>query len=317
MRTCAGYFLPMKQAFTKKAITVQEQIELLITKGLTIHDTSKTSHCLSTVSYYRLSSYFRPFLNQSTKNQSFNQGADFEQIWNLYTFDRKLRLLVSDAIERIEVALRASLSNVLAIKYGIVWYTKNEPFSKDWNKKNKKGITPSIIFNSEINKIINNKHSEDFIKHYMNNYSDPKTPPSWMILECLPLGGCTNSFRYLASLKDKKAICEIFKEHPSIIGSWLDSLRYTRNLCAHHARLWNRWFVVEPIYSKSFGRIRTKERSFHQQAIILYRLTAAISPDSIWRDKLYSLFEEYSDSIPFEQMGFTEDWKADEFWSLS
>ena len=317
MRTCAGYFLPMKQQFTKKAISIQEQVKLLIDKGLLVQDLNQAYHCLSTVSYYRLSTYFRPFIDyKNSSDQKFTSETSFEQIWNIYTFDRKLRLLVSDVIERIEVALRASLSNVLAIKYGIVWYSKKEPFSKAWNIKNKKGVTPSMFFSSEVNKIINNRHCEDFIKHYINNYSEPKTPPSWMILECLSLGSCTTAFRHLESVNDKKAICKIFNEHPSVIGSWLDSLRYTRNLCAHHSRLWNRWFVVEPVHSRSFGNIKTTERSFHQQAIILYKLNQSLSPDSEWRDKLKALFDEYARYVPFEQMGFIKEWENDPFWDL-
>ncbi|MBP9722614.1 MAG: Abi family protein, partial [Gammaproteobacteria bacterium] len=190
-----------------------------------------------------------------------------------------------------------------------------EPFGKTWTRKNEKGLTPKLIFENEISRIINRKNPEDFIKNYKKNYL-PESPPSWMLLECLPLGSIAAIFKHLGNMKDKKEIAKSFKEPATILDSWFESIRYTRNLCAHHSRLWNQWFVIEPKVSKSMGQIKTKERSFHQQAMILHKLNRALSPKSSWHNKLRELFENYSEFVPFEQMGFIEDWKKDEFWSL-
>ena len=313
MRNAAGYFLLMKQRFTKEAISVQDQLNLLSQKNLVIQNIEKAEHCLSVVGYYRLSMYFNAFLNE---NKRFDKNISFEKIWNIYAFDRKLRLLVSDAIEKIEVALRASLTNVLAIKYGAIWYTLETPFKKFWFEKTEKGSIPKDVFAKETFKILNRRNSPDFLRHYNKNFH-PESPPSWMILECLPLGSCTSLYRNLAHFKDRNEIAEIFKQPPTVLDSWFDAIRYTRNICAHHSRLWNQWFVIEPKCPKSLKHIKMKSHSFHQQVIVLHLLNKALSPKSLWRNKLKDLFETYSNDIPFEQMGFATDWRNDEFWSLS
>ena len=301
-----------KQHFTKKAVSIQDQLNLLLQKNLTIQDVKKAEHCLSVVGYFRLSMYFNAFLNESKK---FDNGITFEKIWNVYAFDRKLRLLVSDAIEKIEVALRATLTNVLAVEYGTIWYSLQSPFIKAWHEKTEKGLTPKYIFDKEVSKVINRKNSPDFLRHYNKNFH-PESPPSWMILECLPLGCCTSVYNHLAYFKDRKAIAKIFNQPAAILDSWFESIRYTRNICAHHSRLWNQWFVIEPKHPKSLKNVKTKERSFHQQAIILHLLNKALSPKSLWQDKLKDLFETYSKDIPFEKMGFIKEWKNDKFWDL-
>jgi len=57
--------------------------------------------------------------------------VSFENVWELYQFDKNLRLLVSDAIESIEVALRTSLSNIISLRYGPLWYMEQEAFKKN------------------------------------------------------------------------------------------------------------------------------------------------------------------------------------------
>jgi abortive infection bacteriophage resistance protein len=95
----------------------------------------------------------------------------------------------------------------------------------------------------------------------------------------------------------------------------MDALRYVRNLSAHHARLWNRWFIISPkltyLYGKDFGR----ENTFYAQVIVMDKLIKAISPGSMWKDRLNKLFLKYH-TIPYEKMGFTNNWRDDPFWEL-
>jgi len=321
MRTKAGYLFmeQQKRKFEKKSLSINEQLDLLIDRGLIIIDHNIAFHCLSTVGYYRLSAYFKPFLisNNGEKHQ-FKPKITFDQIWQIYVFDRELRLHVSDALERIEIALRAALSNVLSQRYGNLWYLSKKPFCQKWltkphNKNKKKKFSPSQYFIKEINEICDNK-KEDFLSHYYKKYDEPPHPPSWMIMECLSFGKCTSLFRNLAELKDKKMISEVFSYHARVVESALEPLRYTRNLCAHHSRLWNRWFVYTPKNLNAFGNFNSEPNSFHMQAFLINKLNEVISPDSKWKDRLFHLFEKYSDHVPFDLMGFQSDWRNDSFW---
>jgi len=90
--------------YLKAALSFPDQLAQLQQRGLHVTDPDRALHWLRRVSYYRLSAYFLPFKN----GESFRPGTEFNDVAGLYIFDRKLRLLVLDAIERIEVALRTS-----------------------------------------------------------------------------------------------------------------------------------------------------------------------------------------------------------------
>lgn len=305
-----------KKIFDKQALSIDEQITSLQKHGLYISDIEHAKHCLGTVGYYRLSGYFKPFRTVSTYESSFQDGSTFDQIWDIYAFDRELRLLFLDMPERIEIALRTAMSNHLSLKYGPLWYTLNDCFHERWTDFSKKsGQSPSDYFKKEVNQICQ-KEREEFIKHYFTKYNHPTYPPSWMIMECLSFGKTLNLFRYLGKVSDKAAISKLFGYHPKVIESCLITLRYTRNVCAHHARLWNRWFVIIPKHIRAFSPIQTNQRSLHQQAIVVHALNKAISLNSDWQNRLFSLFEKHQENVPFRLMGFQKDWQNDPFWGL-
>lgn len=103
-----------KQPYTKPALTIAQQVALLQSRGMVISHTATTEHYLSQINYYRLCAYWLPFESDHVTH-TFKQGTSFEQVLDLYIFDRELRLLVLDAIERIEIAIRTQLSYQLAL----------------------------------------------------------------------------------------------------------------------------------------------------------------------------------------------------------
>lgn len=318
MRTKTGYLFmdKTKKHFTKKSLSTDEQIEILSKRGLIISDRDSAFRYLSTVSYYRLSAYFKPFQIYGDHDHHFKPNITFDRVWQIYVFDRELRLHISDALERIEIALRTALSDMMSIKYGNLWYVSKKPFCERWlSSKNKKGISPHKYFKNEVDEICRDK-KEEFIAHYFERYDDPKYPPSWMLMECLSFGKITSLFRNLATLQDKKLISNIFGYHPRVIESTLEPLRYTRNLCAHHSRIWNRWFLYAPKHLNAFGSFSSPSNSFHMQAFIIYKLNESISPNSEWRERLHQLFNKYSDYVPFNLMGFLPNWESDPFWKI-
>lgn len=225
-----------------------------------------------------------------------------------------MRLIITDSLERFEIALRTAISNTMSLRYGNLWYLSNDCFAKQWfEPKGQFRDTPYEFFRREINEICL-RQKEKFIKHYFSKYNSPTSPPSWMIFECLSLGICTSVFRNLKNLSDKKEICEIFSYHPRVIESCLEPLRYIRNICAHHSILWNRWFVYVPKHIKAFGTIKTKPRSFHEQIFMINKLHQVISPSSNWKEKLFILFSKHEKHVPFTHMGFIKDWQNDPFW---
>lgn len=105
-----------KQVYYKPALTFDEQIDLLTTRGLTVPDRDKACHYPRYIGYYRLSGYFLTLRQRGNGVQqyTFFEGITFKDVRDIYIFDRELRLLVMDAIERIAVAFRACISNTMS-----------------------------------------------------------------------------------------------------------------------------------------------------------------------------------------------------------
>lgn len=112
--------------YVKLPIAITDQIKRLKGKGLKFDNEEKSQNYLLNVSYYRLRAYTYPFQDNSKDNQPFSVDVTFEQIIQLYVFDRKLRLLIFDAIEKIEIALRTQIIYHFALRHGSKWQLKPE-----------------------------------------------------------------------------------------------------------------------------------------------------------------------------------------------
>ena len=112
------------RTYNKPPKTFDEQIQILENRGLIINDRARAKRHLSNVSYYRMSAYMLPFKKRDASGKpldEFVEGTTWDDVYSLYKFDRKLRLLVFDAIERIEIALRTQVIYQLSHKYGSHW----------------------------------------------------------------------------------------------------------------------------------------------------------------------------------------------------
>ena len=233
-----------KKAYHKAPLTFQDQLQLLKSRGLTVANEPKAISYLQEISYYRLSSYFLPY--QAVKDK-FNPGVTFDLIIDTYSFDRDLRLLVFDCIERIEIAIRTQMIYSMALYYkDSHWQDNKSLFVTPHYNKIGSLIDPFSDLQSIISKAKTARTPEVFIRHYITNYSSPANPPSWMCLELLTIGELSHLFRGLKNNSDKKRVADFFEVHYSVFTSWLHSITYARNLCAHHSRLWNRDFAIEP-----------------------------------------------------------------------
>ena len=108
--------------YSKPALSIQDQIDRLKNRGLTIADEQKAILYLSNISYYRLRAYTHPFQDNTDPNHPFTCQITFEEILSLYVFDRQFRLLVLDAIEKIEISFRTQVIYQWAMVYRSHWY---------------------------------------------------------------------------------------------------------------------------------------------------------------------------------------------------
>lgn len=301
-----------KIPFKKPPLTPDKHVELLVSRGLIVPEGAKAEHYLRFIGYYRLSGYCLPFQVDNNKDGShqFLEGITFEHILQLYIFDRKLRLLVMDAIERIEISFRACISDYMCTKHNDPhWYVKKEHF---WN-----GFDHEKFMSDVDDKIKYDKSSKRnpaaFIIHFYEKYTSPKHPPSWMIFELISLGAVSRVYAGL-NTSDQKSIARVFDTNYKVLKSWMHSLTYVRNLCAHHQRLWNRHFTIQPNTTNEYKKYLASNTNLYAQLCVIQILLKKIALDPKWSTKLSELLNGYSQWAPQEKMGFPQNWRKTQLW---
>lgn len=318
--------------FTKPALTAQQQLDLLIERGLQVQDTERALRLLEVTTLFRLSPYMRPFQNPADSAHVFMPGSQLAHIVRIYRFDSDLRQLMMMALERVEVAVRACISNHMAPSYGPHWYLERNLFSSRYRHRNMIGDIEATLaaerakFQREQQQIhsshvpdkvkqrrIDSRKRDNYPRFYAETYSNPDLPPSWAALEMMSLGTISHLYQGLAKDRDRKSIANRFGLPQRVLGSWLHTLTFVRNICAHHARLWNRELGIPPRWDDGIptpdgrpGR-DVPRRLFTVLAMLTY-LTTQISPDTRWPGRLQALLAEYPD-IPRKPMGFPDDWQ--------
>lgn len=115
----------------KNPRTIPDQIQLLQSRDMLFRDINNAPHFLANISYYRLKGYWWDMQDDKI-NHHFAPNSYFEEVIDWYNFDRHFRLIVFNAVERIEIALRTKLIHHLSLQYGECWYIDHH--SRLWNR---------------------------------------------------------------------------------------------------------------------------------------------------------------------------------------
>ena len=302
----ASFFMTIKKKFNKPPLSIQDQIDLMRSRGIIIDNKELATHYLEFIGYYRLSGYTHYF---KTKEDRYRQGTTFEQVLEHYIFDRKLRILLFDAIERIEVALRSIITSAMTPKYGAFWYNKPDIFIQNIGNKPISGH--EIALQSIRESTVEQRNKDTFLKHYYDSYDYPELPPSWMVMETLSMGVVSRIFSLLI-VEERKSIASFFNTKERHLVSWMRSLTYTRNLCAHHARVWNRVFTLKVESDKRYAVCRDElfhKGKLYSQAVVIAILLSVIAPNNHFEEHIKELLNSYNHTYR-KDMGFPENWNG-------
>ena len=286
----------------------QDLILLLKNRGLSIMDEQKAINYLANIGYFRLSAYCYPLLDEPKTNHIYKSGATFDLAMNMYLFDRKLRILLFNEIEKIEVAIRSAMNNWICDALNdVFWMTDIRHFNN------------SAIFAKRLSIIQSelDKANEEFIVHFKNKYADPY-PPAWMIAEIAPFGVLCSTFNNLKYRSIKKKVANYFGLSVPVFSSWMVSLVSLRNLCGHHSRTWNREnpLIPAPLRSPAFPWIdesTTDMKRIYFRICIIKYLLFTVSPNNTFTQKLKALLAEFP-TIDVKAMGFPQNWDNEPLW---
>lgn len=305
--------------YNKPATNIDAQIELLKSRGMICDDEDLVRRWLVTVGYYRLSAYWLPYEltpppNQ-TRSKRFAPETAFESIVGVYTFDRQLRLLVTEAIERVEIALRSSWTHRMSLDGGPHVHLDNTAFDSGWTHAKRISAMADRVGQSR----------EVFINHYREKYTAPYMPPLWAVTELMTLGELS---RWVSATANRRIGSSVAKDlglpTRETLEGVIQAIAYVRNMCAHHARLWNRRFVKRMPNIKRFrddlaidlvGEQAQPQNYIYNVLVVLARLLVHQSPDTSFPNRVGILVLSRNED-ELTSMGFPSDWKSRPIWRI-
>lgn len=274
--------------------TVDEQIAILRKRGCVIKDENFARETLRYINYYRISNYFEPF---SISKHKYEEGTTFEKIMQIYEMDRKLRSVLIAALEEIEIALRASVSNYHALKYGALGYLNPNTFDRSHNHQS---------FISRVNHLIDCGEEREFVRHYNSKYGGKF--PLWVVMELFSFGTLAFFYKDMHTADKKTLANEYYGCSPSEMDNWIFCLNELRNYCAHYNRLYGNHFPVLPKTPKNFepelkddvfGYLIVMKQLYHNHENWNERVVKPIS----------RMLKKNSQVIRLSDIGFPEGWE--------
>jgi abortive infection bacteriophage resistance protein len=317
-------------AYSKAYLTVRDQLALIKSRGMIISDDALAQSFLNRIGYYRLSGYWFPYResllsgSKITVTDKFRTGTKFSEVVELYVFDKKLRLLMMDVIERIEIALRVQITLELG-KLGAHAHREANLLHPNFQRPSEKGSAESghqkwLRLHDEAF----TRSKEEFAKHFKSKYAG-EHPPIWIAAELWDFGAM--SFLYSGMRKDGQLAIAKFFGVPSfqIMESWLHTLNVARNICAHHSRFWNKPTPVQPKWPTpmecpDLGHIARNTHSLTRTyaiACICVHFLKTINPNSSWLTRFKDLAATFPNSsiVSIQSAGFPVDWNKANLWA--
>jgi len=296
---------------TKPARTIAEQIAILKSRGMLFRDETKAVHYLKNISYYRLKGYWWDAQTDRV-NHILIPDTYFEDIVDRYNFDRHFRIILFDAIERIEIALRTQMIYHVSLNHGPLWYQDASLFSNPvYHANNLSSLMREFGYSQEI-----------FIKDHRRRHPT-SNPESWKILEIASLGTLSKYYKLLKhNLPAKSAIANgMGLNLHTELSSWLESITYVRNIVAHHSRLYERTMVKRPTLNITNPQLDWLNNSVSEEqqkkvflivSCMLY-ICNKVTPGHSIKQKIKELIQE-NHPFPIHKFGFSDDWELQNLW---
>lgn len=303
---CTNWWVFLFMEYNKPFLSVSDQVNLLEERGLIIDDRDTAMEFLKVVSYYRFSSYTFAFEEKKSacRSHCFRPKSCFSDIIQVYEFDHCLRLHSLKAIEAIEISFRTKICYHLAEVYGSHWYEDQSLFID---------VVKHSQFLVKVDREIK-RSREVFIKHYSKTYKVPQRPPAWMIIELLSLGTVSMMFTNIKDRKVRKRVADEFGVPEKVLVNWIKEISFLRNLCAHHARIWNRQYSPLAVPKPMKCEVNVTRR-YKDYIWMMNKLLLAIHRDERWRTELKDILVT-SNFIDKRAMGFVDDWENDPVWVI-
>ncbi len=278
----------------KPALSFEEQLDKIKARGCVIGDENWAIDILKQINYYRLTAYFLPY---KEPDETYAEGTTFNNMYQTYEFDRKLRYLLYSTIEEIEIMLRAQLSYYHAHKYGPLGYENKDNFSNFHNHD---------VFMDKINEDIERNKHKPAVSHHIEYYGGKF--PIWVIVELFTVSQLSFFYSDMKRSDMKTFAKQLYNTTSDNLRSWLKCFSELRNQCAHYSRLYNFELLSCPATPIGFPH-KLGHRIFDYILVLKFLYYDPIRWSNIFIVQLNALIEEYQPFIDLSLAGFPENWE--------
>ncbi len=277
------------------SMSIDEQVENLKSLGLIINDEDYAKKILNDISYFRLIKAYS--LGFKPKNGNYNEGVTFEQIVELYLFNANFRQIMFAEIEKIEVNVRCRIANYFADTYGVLGYKESANFVDEEYYN---------TFLADIEEELGRNSKAPFVRNFKENYEGGDLP-IYALVEVFSFGTLSKFYKNMKNV-DKKAVAKSFGIGYTYLESWLESISYVRNICAHYGRLYNAKLSKTPMLYKEYSQAGIGNNRIFG---VLLCMKQILKNDAHWNqyvDQIEMLIDKY-EKVDVKTMGFPKNWK--------
>jgi len=325
--------------YVKPWLRVADQIAQLEERGVVIGNRKSAHALLNSVGYYRLTGYLYPF-RESEENldgdgrsrvqilNAYRSGTTLTYVAELIDFDRQLRMLVMEGVERIEIAARMKIGHILG-RQSVFAHEDPNCFTTAFTTASTDARDPAPSKHVEWLQRVKKRQEdsdETFVKHFNEKYD--ARMPVWALTEILELGQLSILYRGINQQEAEEIAGSFGVPTKKIMASWLASLNYVRNVAAHHGRLFNRNLQNAPSRPKKshvplLNHLRDGDSPkttfgiYNALAVIAYMLIS-VEPNANWSSRLAALLQGFpvSEVVTLRSMGVPDEWETLELWTL-
>ncbi len=276
-------------------MTIDEQVENLKSLGLIINDEEYAKKILNDISYFRLVKAYS--LRFKPKNGKYNDGVTFEQIVELYLFNANFRQITFAEIEKIEVNVRCRIANYFAETYGVLGYKEAANFADEEYHK---------MFIEDIKEEVGRNSKAPFVRNFRDNYEGGELP-IYALVEVFSFGTLSKFYKNMKNV-DKKVVAKSFGIGYTYLESWIESISYVRNICAHYGRLYNAKLSKTPILYKEYSQAGIANNRIFGVLLCMKQILKSDKHWNFYVNQIELLIDKY-EKVDVKTMGFPENWK--------
>ena len=300
----------------KEFRTLDEQIDILKSKNLTINNVDEAKDILLRENYFFINGYRYLFFD---KDRKFIKGANFDELYSAFLFDRNLRNIMFKNLLVVENNIKSIISYQLSKKYGFKEkdYLNPKNFVQDY--KDSRRVEDVLNKMKRQIRVNGEKHTATY--HYLNKY---QYVPLWILVKVLSFG-LINELYGILKPEDKTEIAAIYGLNSDSLKVYLQLLSNYRNLCAHEDIVYDhrtQTYIDDTKYHSLLNLDRNELGEFSKGKNDLFAIVI-IFKQMLQKDRfkefIYEInqcFKTFDDNVDIisnkklmDRMGFPENYK--------